>query len=216
MQFADVAFITQNDARIKGDVYSLLHKKFGERSSLRFHFRFKNEQLNQNEKFEEFAWIECLRGDIARSFISTKPLPLQPISYFEIELGKGYNHRGIFIGVRNTTLRTFHDYSCVTNYSFKEDAEYANVKYKRVYGPSNGSVFCVVVDRREDLILFYLNGECIGKSVIQPSHFEEMYAHVSLSYGDQSFRQRDWCRYEDLKNHTFVKKYNKRYLCNIL
>jgi hypothetical protein len=214
-QFADVTFVVYT-AKISGDNYSLLRNKLGERSSTRFHFRFKNEKLNHNEKLEEFSWIDCPLGAVARSFVSTKPLPLQPISYFEIELGKGCNHRGIFIGVRNAAFQTLRDYSCVMNYSFEGDAEYANVKYKKVYGPGNGGVFGIVVDRREDIVRFYLNGERIGESMVHPSEFGDMYAYVSLSYGDQSFRQCDWYRYEDLKNYTSVKRQSKGYLCNIL
>ena len=200
MPFEDVV-VHQHTQDTTSDLFALCVKHFRETSPrVRFRFRCtkqKNEKrcsLSNNgtsiTKLKRDGW-NCV-------WVSDMPLDKQK-SYFEVlfaNRSRSGRFSGVFIGVTDytTAIATdnypIHLYENTIALFNSADGNRGGdstdtIKIVRSAVTKTNDVIGVVVDRKQDKVIFYLNGVYVGEGLKKPSQFGPLYALVSIYFATE-------------------------------
>ena len=206
----DISIIVHGSTLSTNDIYFYLAQKMRQTGSCRLRFSFKmtkdNEKLcsltcgNKNvRKTSDDAWDFCIASDV--------PL-YREIQYFEIQVTQSSNaNDGNYIGVTsdiNEALMTLGYVNTETTCALYDSRTGNFLSQTHVYPEMDActqhcDVISVIVDRREDRILFYLNGKFVAFGCKKPSQFKELYVFVSTYHQGTMFTETEKYQYSELE-----------------
>jgi hypothetical protein len=207
----DVTFVFQDKLIPTIDTFPYLVQKLKQAGACRLRFAFKQTKENENVcalencnltviKTSEDNWNFCIASDVPLNRL---------IEYFEIQInGKRTSHHdGSYVGVTDDITMALMSLGYVNTDTTCAlyDSKTGNFLSQKHVLPEvttntkEGDIIGVVVDRREDKILFYKNGEFLTFGRKRPSHFSALYVFVSTYYKDTSFTAVNKYEYTELK-----------------